>query len=111
MRIGLGGNCLGMAVANAIWRFDHHTGRHERLSAGTTHGLAEPQFVPAGRDVPEGEGWVLTVANDFAEMRSELVIADAMRLAEGPVARVKLPFRLHTQVHGWWEPEGGFLPA
>ena len=41
-------------------------------------------------------------------MRSELVIADAMRLEDGPVARVKLPFRLHTQVHGWWEPEGGF---
>jgi hypothetical protein len=25
------------------------------------------------------------------------------------VARVKMPFRLHTQVHGWWEPEGGYL--
>ena len=42
-------------------------------------------------------------------MRSELVIADAMRLGEGPIARVKLPFRLHTQVHGWWEPQEGFL--
>ncbi len=98
-----GGN-LSVRVANAIWRFDHHTGRHERLSAGTTHGLAEPQFVPARRDAPEGEGWVLTVANDFSQMRSELVIADAMRLEDGPLARVRLPFRLHTQVHGWWEP-------
>ena len=60
-----GGN-LSVRVANAIWRFDHHTGRHERLSAGTTHGLAEAQFVPASRDAPEGEGWLLTVANDFS---------------------------------------------
>ena len=35
-------------------------------------------------------------------MKSELVIADAQHLAEGPIARVKLPFRLHMQVHGCW---------
>lgn len=100
-----GGN-LSVRVANAIWRFDHATGRHDRLSAGNTHGLSEAQFVPARPDAPEGEGYLLTVANDFSAMRSELVIADAMRLEQGPVARVKLPFRLHTQVHGWWEPAG-----
>ena len=60
--------------------------------------------MPARPDAPEGEGYLLNVANDFSAMRSELVIADAMRLEQGPVARVKLPFRLHTQVHGWWEP-------
>jgi carotenoid cleavage dioxygenase len=35
-------------------------------------------------------------------MKSELVIADAQHLAAGPIARVKLPFRLHMQVHGCW---------
>jgi carotenoid cleavage dioxygenase-like enzyme len=35
-------------------------------------------------------------------MRSELVIADARRLEEGAIARVRMLFRLHTQVHGWW---------
>jgi carotenoid cleavage dioxygenase-like enzyme len=25
-----------------------------------------------------------------------------MRLSEGVIARVKLPFRLHSQVHGNW---------
>jgi hypothetical protein len=81
----------------------------DRLSAGNTHSLSEPQFVPARPDAPEGEGYLLTVANDYSEMRSELVIADAMNLGQGPIARVKLPFRLHTPVHGWWEPAGGFL--
>ena len=28
---------------------------------------------------------------------------------QGAIARVLLPFRLHTQVHGWWEPQEGFL--
>jgi carotenoid cleavage dioxygenase len=101
-----GGN-LSVRVANSIWRLDHATGAVDRLSAGNTHGLAEPQFVPRRPDAPEGDGYLLTVANDFSRMCSELVIADAQRLAAGPVARVRLPFRLHTQVHGWWEPARG----
>jgi carotenoid cleavage dioxygenase-like enzyme len=35
-------------------------------------------------------------------MRSELVICDAQRLAEGEIARVVLPFRAASQVHGTW---------
>jgi carotenoid cleavage dioxygenase-like enzyme len=97
-----GGN-LSVRVANSIYRFDHHTGGIDRFSAGNTHALSEPQFVPASANAAEGEGYIFSVANDFAEMRSELVIADAQRLGEGPIARVKLPFRLHTQVHGWWQ--------
>ena len=44
------------------------------------------------------------MANNFAEMRSELVIVDTQHMADGEVARVKLPFRLSSQVHGWWAP-------
>jgi carotenoid cleavage dioxygenase len=89
-------------VANAWYRFDHRSGRHDRFIAGTTHGLSEPQFVPRSADAPEGDGFLVGVANDFSTMRSELVIVDAQRLEDGALARVKLPFRLHTQVHGWW---------
>jgi carotenoid cleavage dioxygenase-like enzyme len=42
------------------------------------------------------------VASNYAEMRSELIIADAQRLEEGDVARVILPFRATAQVHGRW---------
>jgi carotenoid cleavage dioxygenase len=45
------------------------------------------------------------VANNYAEMRSELIIADAQRLEEGDVARVLLPFRATSQVHGRWVDE------
>ena len=97
----LGGN-LSVRIANAWYRFDHATGRHARFIAGNTHGLSEPQFVPRSADAPEGDGFLVGVANDFSSMRSELLIADAQRLEEGVIARVQLPFRLHTQVHGWW---------
>ncbi|WP_305096224.1 carotenoid oxygenase family protein [Croceibacterium aestuarii] len=89
---------------NAWYRFDHQGGSIDKFSAGPTHELFEAQFVPRRADAPEGDGWLIGVANDYAEMTSELVIADAQYLADGPVARVKLPFRLHMQVHGWWVP-------
>ena len=85
-------------------RFDHHTGGVEHFSPGPTHGLFEPQFVPRSRDAPEGDGYLVGIANDHSRMRSEVVIADAQRLAEGPIGRVLLPFRLHMQVHGCWVP-------
>ena len=37
--------------------------------------------------------------------RADLVILDAERLQDGPVAVVHLPMRAPPQVHGWWVPE------
>jgi carotenoid cleavage dioxygenase len=98
-----GGDLRGR-VANAWYRFDHAENRVNKFFAGPTHSLFEPQFVPRRDDAPEGDGYVVGVANDFAEMKSELVIADAQHLEDGAIARVKMPFRLHMQVHGWWVP-------
>jgi carotenoid cleavage dioxygenase len=66
------------------------------------HGLLEPQFVPRHQDSPEGDGYLIGIANDYGEMKSELLIADTRQLEAGAIARVKLPFRLHMQVHGCW---------
>jgi len=95
-----GGNLAGR-VTNSYGRFDLHTGRYEAMFAGPTHSLAEACFVPR-KGGGEGAGWVIGVASNFAEMRSELVIADAERLSEGPIGRVLLPFRAAPQVHGNW---------
>ena len=40
----------------------------------------------------------------------DLVVLDAQRLEEGPLATVRLPTRIPGQVHGWWVP-GSTLPA
>jgi carotenoid cleavage dioxygenase-like enzyme len=89
-------------LPNAWYRLDYQLQRVERFSAGDRHGLLEPQFVPRAQDAAEGDGYLIGVANDYAQMKSELVIADAQQLEAGPIARVKLPFRLHMQVHGCW---------
>jgi carotenoid cleavage dioxygenase len=57
---------------------------------------------PASCRAVEGDGYILGVAANYAEMRSELVVVDAQRMGEGEIARVILPFRAAPQVHGTW---------
>lgn len=89
-------------VTNSYARMDLHTGQVESCFAGATHTLSEVQFVPRHQGAAEGDGYLIGHAADLAERCSELLIFDAMRLKEGEIARIRLPFRAHPQVHGWW---------
>lgn len=95
------GNLKGR-VTNSYGRFDFDTGKLDTYFAGPTHSLQECCFVPRPGSKEEGDGYLIGVASNYAEMRSELIIADAKNLAAGDVARVILPFRSTAQVHGIW---------
>jgi carotenoid cleavage dioxygenase len=88
-------------LTDTYGRFDLRSGQLERYFAGPAHSLQECTFVPRGSGV-EGDGYLIGVCTNYAEQRSELVIADAQKLGEGDVARVLLPFRASAQVHGIW---------
>jgi carotenoid cleavage dioxygenase-like enzyme len=100
-----GGNLKGR-VTNSYGRFDFTTGKRTSYFAGDTHSLQECCFVPRAGSSEEGDGYILGVASNYAEMRSELIIADARNLEAGDVARVILPFRSSVQVHGYWANAG-----
>lgn len=91
----------GSRGANSYGRFDLATGELEKYFAGPTHSLQELSFVPR-KGSQEGDGYLVGVADNSAERRSELVIADAQRLGDGDIARVILPFQISSQVHGVW---------
>ncbi len=93
---------IGGRVTNCYGRFDFSNGKLDTYFAGDTHSLQECCFIPRNKNAAEGDGYLIGVASNYAEMRSELVIADATRLAEGDIARVILPFRCSSQVHGLW---------
>jgi len=96
------GNMRGR-VTNSYGKFDVVSGKLESsYFAGPTHSLQEVTFVPRSKTAPEGDGYLVGVANNYADMRSELIIADTANLAAGDVARVILPFRSNVQVHGRW---------
>jgi len=103
------GNMAGR-VTNSYGRFHLGAGKVDSYFAGPTHSLAEACFVPRRGSTAEGDGYIMGVASNFAEMRSEIVIADAQRLGEGDVARIILPFRAAPQVHGTWV-DASELPA
>lgn len=92
-------------TANAVARYDRVTGNLSYGFAGDTHSLAEVVFAPRSQDAPEGEGYILGAAMDHATDKSELMVFDAMRLSEGPIARIYLPFAAPPQIHGSWTPE------
>jgi carotenoid cleavage dioxygenase-like enzyme len=98
------GNLRGR-VSNCYGRFDLATGKMNSYFAGDTHSLQEVCFVPRSKNAAEGEGYVIGVASNYAEMRSELIITDAQHLEDGDIARVILPFRATSQVHGRWVDE------
>jgi carotenoid cleavage dioxygenase len=92
-----------------IGRFDQQTRSLVKWQAPQGAQLAEICHAPKSATAPEGAGWVMAVATYAAENnRADLVILDAERVAEGPVATVKLPTRIAGQVHGWWVP-GSYL--
>jgi len=85
---------------NSYARFDVIDGGMKSYCAGSHHVLQEPTFVPRSAQAAEGDGYLLGTAHNLVEMRSELVIVDAVSMTE--CARVILPFRNAYQVHGVW---------
>ena len=62
----------------------------------------EPLFVPRSADAPEGDGFVLSAVDRFAEKRTDLLILDGNDVSRPPIATVKLPFALPMAFHGSW---------
>jgi len=87
-----------------IARLDHRRGVvDDRWEPGDHYRAGEVVLVPRGP--AEGDAWALTFAYDRTSDTSDLVVLDAMDLARGPVARVRLPRRVPYGFHGWWLPD------
>ena len=82
---------------NTWVRFDHAARKTQQFFVGADSGLQEPCFVPRSANAAEGDGYLIGTAHRPFEARSDLLILDAQRLAEGPLATVRLPFRSSTR--------------
>ncbi len=96
-----GGNMKGR-VTNCYNRFDLMGGKEATFFVGDTQSLQEPCFVPRKGSTEEGDGYIMGVASNYAEMMTEVVIVDPQRMEEGAVATIKLPFRLRSGTHTNW---------
>ena len=87
-----------------IGHFDELTQTMSYWYAGPESAPEEPCFVPKSPDAEEGDGWLLTMVGRRTENRTDLVVLDALDLAAGPVAVIRIPCRLHEGFHGIWVP-------
>jgi carotenoid cleavage dioxygenase-like enzyme len=93
---------VGAAMGSELYRYDLQEGTVQTHTTNASTRVGEPVFAPAGPDAAEDEGWVLVLAHDEAEGRTELRIIDARDFAGPPVARVLLPQRVPYGAHGSW---------
>jgi carotenoid cleavage dioxygenase len=105
-----GGRSAAGMIMNTLAHVDHATGRQQTWFAGPTTTLQEPCFVPKSPGSGEGEGYIVQVANRLPEQRADLLVFEALRIGEGPIAAAKLPLRLRFGLHGNFTPASE-LPA
>ncbi len=66
--------------------------------------VSEAIFIPRTSDAAEGDGFLLTVETSLETRTSSLLIFDALKLTEGPLARVHLSHYVPAGFHGTWRP-------
>ena len=81
-------------------RIDHKTGNIQAFQYSDTEMAEEHLFVHRPGSSKEGDGWLLGTSLDVAKQHSTLNVFRADALADGPVARMSLPFALPLGLHG-----------
>ncbi|EIZ77617.1 9-cis-epoxycarotenoid dioxygenase [Novosphingobium sp. Rr 2-17] len=89
---------------NQLAHVNVRTGQADAWFPGDAQCFQEPVFVPRSPDAAEGDGYVMALLNHLHSDDTELVVLDSLKMAEGPIARVKIPFRLRMSLHGNWTP-------
>ncbi len=85
-----------------VIKLDVGTGDQQVWDPGPGAHGGEWLFVPTSDG--EDHGYLLGFVYDTADDASELVVLDATAVANGPVARIRLPQRVPYGFHGTWIP-------
>lgn len=89
---------------NALTRLEVKTGRMSTLLMEPHVTLQEAVHIPSARS--GHEGYLAFVMDQHDRNLSEVFVVLAERPEAGPVARIKVPLRLRSGVHGSWVPAG-----
>ncbi len=84
----------------ALYAQDLVTGERQVHDFGPDRHPGEFVLVPEAEDSPEGHGWLIGFVIDLGTETTDLVILDARRFTEAPVASVHLPHRVPPGFHG-----------
>ena len=89
------------AVFNTVLKLDTETGRYTRHDLGNQI-VGEAAFVPKPGGGLEDDGYLVAFTYDPVRQGSNLVLLDASRIEEPPVAVIEMPQRVPQGLHGNW---------
>ena len=94
----------GWFVFDGIVKHDLATGRETRYAFGDGIYASETPMAPRAPGAAEDDGYLVTFVTDMNADRSECWIFAAAEIADGPLARVRLPERISSGTHSCWAP-------
>nr|WP_062331517.1 carotenoid oxygenase family protein [Herbidospora sakaeratensis] len=100
----------GWFLFDGVTRHDLLTGKEETYTLPANVYGSEPAMAPRAGAVAEDDGYLITLTTDMNHDRSECLIFDAARVADGPLARIRLPERVSSGTHATWAP-GDSIPG
>jgi carotenoid cleavage dioxygenase len=89
---------------NTILRLEVRTGKLKSYVPGPTSTVQEHVHIRSA--TPGHEGYLGFICDKHAQNQSEVYVLEAEHIEKGPLARIKVPFRMRVGVHGNWIPAG-----
>lgn len=87
---------------NAVSRLEVSSGRITTFAMDPQWTVQEPIHVPSAQ--PGHEGYLAFVVDRHDQNLAEVFVIEAAHLDRPPLARIKIPMRLRSGVHGTWVP-------
>jgi carotenoid cleavage dioxygenase len=87
------------------FKHDVTSGRTEIHDYGPGRATQEPVFVAREGAMAEDDGWILSYVHDADRDAADVVILDAQRFSDDPIATIRLPVRVPFGFHGNWLPD------
>lgn len=88
------------AVPDSVHMVDTDSGKADSYAFGSGWRVEEHVLVPRARARSETDGYLVGVAQDLRRGHSVLTVFDAARIADGPLALARLPYRAPICFHG-----------
>jgi carotenoid cleavage dioxygenase-like enzyme len=103
-------NPPGWFLMNGIVHHDTRTGHVDEYRFPDGVYCSETAVAPRVGSRDETDAYLVTLTVDTVTDRSDCAVFDATRLADGPIATVRLPERISSGTHAYWAPAADLNP-
>lgn len=92
----------GWFLFNGYVKHDLETGQSWEVNLEKDQYASEAPFAPRVNAKDEDDGYLVSFVIDEARGRSECILIDCKRFADGPVCRLLLPHKIMSGTHSCW---------